>query len=317
MIGTVLSHLLRRKLRSLSFPAQRGRDAKATTAEALECFELGAHAALTKARPQAIAALELRIPWYRRFFFWEGCACGLSGRHALAPWGNPDLARMTSRYRAMHFTGYGFWNGVARVYHLPRVPLTRERWAVVPDYDRLSPLIAGGAAFAITCAHGVLDSAVLERVKVAGNPDWTRAAFHGCGRALWFLYMHDVGLLEAAIEAHPEASSELIEGVGVAIAFTQLSRPRRILATIDRFPPAMQPGLLRGAGICLYQSIEEDPAIRPFISRIKEQRLRQAHSLCERAATSVADGPGWYWGCDAKLRSLLPDLSPSERPGAA
>ncbi len=72
MIGTVLSHLLRRKLRSLSFPAQRGRDAKATTAEALECFELGAHAALTKARPQAIAALELRIPWYRRFFFWEG-----------------------------------------------------------------------------------------------------------------------------------------------------------------------------------------------------------------------------------------------------
>lgn len=296
MIRMLLERVLERKLEGMSFPGQVGVTAGETTRAVFAAFGAGARACLRKLGPPAVAALEAETPWHRRCFFWEGYAFALAGFHACRfARGNPDGDRIIGHFRAMHYTGYGFWNGVAMQQHLPRVSLRPERWASVADYEQLCPLIAGGVGFAVTGFAGGFSDAVARKLTLQGDPGWTRAAVQGCGRALWFLYMHNVERLEDVVTAHPEFSDELAEGIGVAIAFTHLATPPAIAAAVERFDRRLHEGLMRGVGLCLYEVTVEDPRVTPHIDAIADERLRSAYALCEQAAREVAVGPGWYW----------------------
>jgi hypothetical protein len=304
MIRMILERVLTHKLDGMSFPGQVGDAAVETTAAVFEAFAAGARASLRRLEPAEVAAIEAETPWDRRCFFWEGYAFALAGSHACRfARGNPDAGRIIGEFRAMHYTGYGFWNGVAMHEHLPRLSLKPERWASVADYEQLSPLLAGGVGFALTGFAGGFGDAVVRKLMAPDHPDWTRAGVHGCGRALWFLYMHNVEGLEAVFAAHPEFREELVEGVGVAIAFTHLATPSVIGATVARFDPCLHAGLLRGVGLCLYEMTVEDPRVTPHIEAMADRRLRSAYALCARAAAEVPLGPRWYWRYAAFLRA--------------
>jgi hypothetical protein len=304
MIARVIEWMLRRKLHPTSFPDQIGDTARATTEEVLASFTAGARASLQRLGRQAVMALESEVAWHRRCFFWEGYAFGLAGRHALGfrP-GSPDRSRIISHYRAMHYTGYGFWNGVAGAYHLPAVSERRQRWAGVSDFDRFSPLVAGGAGFAVTGLAAAWRPDVVRRLERCGPSLWVDAALHGCGRALWFLYMHNVGRLESALDEQPRYAELLCEGLGVAIAFTHVAAPDLVERTVNAFAARRRAGLLRGVGVCLHELTNEDPAIAPSILAIEVPAVRAALERSASAAKAAGDGPGWYWRYVAMLRS--------------
>jgi hypothetical protein len=290
----------------MSFPHQAGEDTAERTREILGCFGRGVELALKQSPLDRLRNEEERIVLERRFFFWEGYAFGLAGRHSIGgrP-ANPDAGRVIPHYRAMHYTGYGFWNGLAGLYRLPRFSLRPEDWRNVADFERLSPLIAGGIAFALASTEGALTDRVFERVGFPGNPVWRQGAVHGLGRSLWFLYMGDVERLEREFAARATLRDELCEGVGVAIAFTQLGTPDRILATIDGFGTDSRSRLMVGVAICLYQSVQDEPKLLPTIEGLREPRLRRAYDVCRTVMSSAETGPRWYSECAEGLRTAL------------
>ena len=68
------------------------------------------------------------------------------------------------------------------------------------------------------------------------------------------------------------------------------------MQTIEQFPPASQPALLRGVGVALYQSTEEDPPNRARIEALGSP-LTQVYEMCQWTAKTTPDGSDWYWQC--------------------
>jgi hypothetical protein len=308
MTGALLAWFTARKIGQMPFPHQRDDAAREKTRDILGAFVRGARLALRRATPATVQAEAARTPWYRRSFFWEGVAFGTAGRNC-ARLGPPrrEPAELTG-YRAMHYTGYGVWNGLARLYWMPGVPLNPSHWAAVPDYARLSPLIAGGISFALVASAGRLERSLLPaEPPPPGIADevWTTATWHGCGRALWFLYMDNFAGLRQALDDHGEHRDALLEGLGIAISYTNSDSYEGVLERIRSFAPSDQPGLLRGSGICLNALAEDDAENRERVAAITLKELAAARDLCASASRNATPGEPWYREALALARAAL------------
>lgn len=294
MIQMLLRFVMRRFLRTIRFPEQVGEESKTTTEEILRAFESGFYAAL-RAEPETVGVMASQIAWDRRDFFWEGVSMGLAGLHALRfSRGNPDRRRLTHNYRQIHFTGYGFWHGIGRIYHLPVLPLDEQHWRDTPDFAKYGPLIAGGAGFASVIMSGTFHDKVLDRLKIPPNQGWEVGAIHGCGRALWFLLMHNIPRLTQVLAAHPRHAEALLEGLGAAVAYTHMARPQRIIAVCDGFSPPHREILLRGVGAALTHILEYTPESLPYIKKAAEGPFLYHYEICLHALRQASPGREWY-----------------------
>jgi len=294
MIARIFQFGIEQFLRRVRFPEQVGEDSAATTREIMAAFEAGIYTPLESPRKGPNQAAEL-VPWHRRDFFWEGTALGLAGLHCLRfSRGNPDRFRLTDIYRQMHYTGYGFWNGLGRVYPLPVLSLDGKQWSDVPDFPKYGPFIAGGIGFSLVATIGAFDDRVLAKLDGPALPGWKMAGLHGCGRALWFLYMHNTPRLEEVLNAYPQHAEMLLEGLGIAITYTQLASAEKIIKTVNRFSPAHREVLLRGVGGTLTQMPEDNPDLLRYIEGMAQGPLRRPYQACRQAALRAATGAEWY-----------------------
>lgn len=295
MLARLLHAYIGRKLQNPWFPEQQGKAARVTTRDVVGVFAHGAAASLKGWTAVEVKDQQRQVPWYRRSYFWEGYAFGLAAVQAFRwPRDHPDRGRLVPGYRGMHFTGYGFWNGLALRYPVPGVPLDPRRWRDVEDYVTLSPLLAGGAAFALTESLEDLDRA-LPRLRPLFERDesWALAAAHGCGRALWFLYMDDPPRIEGVLDRHPELAEALAEGVGIALAYTRVPSRQALEGSLAGFS-SRGDSVLRGVGACLAALEWEEPQSGPWLSSLESSRLGEAWRVCHRAAREAAGGSHWY-----------------------
>jgi hypothetical protein len=275
----------------------------ANARQVLDAFQGGCLAAL--GAPEAITGAAAAIPWHRREFFWEGVGFGHAALHATSfSRGNPDRRRVTDRYRPMLLTGYGFWEGLARAYALPRLSLDPERWRDLPDFRRSGPFIAGGVGFGVTSGRRAFDDRTLARLEMPDLPGWREAAIHGCGRALWFIYPESPPEIERLLDRYPQHAALLVEGVGMAIGFTQLAAPDWTERTIARFSPAYRPALTLSAAVPLAES-EEQAELRERVHPSLPTDLRRALEACREAGRRAdQEQERWFTTFCAELRRL-------------
>jgi len=308
MIAKILGRTIHQRLRRLTSSGKLRESARENLREILDSFEAGIGAGFDRRSAAAAEEAASGWPWHRRAFYWEGVAFALAARHACTfRRGCPDHRRLIAGYRAVHYTGYGLWNGLARIYPLPRVSLAVPRWSGVGDFARYRPLVIGGAAFATAFFRGRFD-----RRQIAGTGGGDRrgdgtAAVHGLGRALWILHMDDPRRVVEVLDEHGAWRRELLEGIGAAIALTGVGVPADVADRLDRFPATDRPSLLRGAGAALLTLVEEDPGNRVRLqSSIRQPALLDAWERVRRADEQAGDGADWYRNSLETARALLP-----------
>jgi len=274
LLGRMLSGVVPWRMRRLEFSEQLDEAARENSRTIIEIFLIAARAGLREESAEALMALEAAQPWFRRQFFWEGHAFGVAALHACAhSRGAPEPRYHAPGFRFMFFTGVGFWNGVAGRSRLPQVSLAEERWGDVADKVGCRPLLAGGVSFGAVSELGRLDRALLESLGAQGDRWWRRGVYQGAGRAAWFLYMRNMARLNqmfADIEGWGEDAVSVAEGLGLAITYTQLGEPERILPCLEALPEALQAPLRRGARLCLAAAVSDDPRIEPHIAAMPD-----------------------------------------------
>lgn len=316
MLNGILDWVARAYLRRVRLPGQVGEASARNTREVIESFSEGASCAL-RAPARAESAAQT-IAWNRREFFWEGVGFGQAVRHSFSlRSGTPDRYTTVKRYRLMYYTGYGFWKGVAAAYHLPSFSIEPRRWQAVDDFRRYAPLIAGGISFGLILSKRRFDERLLAKVPMMDLDSWRVGVLHGCGRALWFLHMNDFVALEKVVRAHARYAEDLLEGLGIAIAFTQMAEAQRIIPCIDAFPGDLRGPVLRGASVALAQAEDQD-VIRPRTAAARVGELKTSIETCEAACARARDeGARWY---DVVLRAVRAGAAPvgmNGRPPAA
>jgi hypothetical protein len=311
--GRLLAALTAWKIGRLRFPQQGGREAQDRTREILDTFRRGAQAALHGASNDQLRERGAAIALHRRPFYWEGVSFGEAALDCTG-YRPPSVQRvLRPHYRVMHYTGYGVWNGFACRSRLRQVPITPDHWAAVDDYVSLSPLIAGGTAFALVASAGRLDLPSLPP-DLAETADAAAATafWHGCGRALWFLCMENPVAVTRVVHPHPLVRAPLLEGVGVAIAYTNSESATAVMRWIRSFPPADRSPLLRGAGLALAALVEDDADNGPRVAAIEIEELRQASTLAGWAARQAPATSAWY----SEMMHLARERSPLVVSGA-
>jgi len=294
MIGWALKSALRYFMRQVSFPHVRGEEAASTIRGVLEAFEAGYIAALEGNR-ETVERTVAGFPWFRHEFVHEGVATALAGKHCLSmARGNPDRRRMGDGYRRMYYTGYGFWNGLGRIYPLPALPLDASSWSDVSDFAELGPLLPGGMGFAVVGAMARFDRGVLAKLDVPPHPGWEEAVLHGCGRAIWFLAMNNAPKITEIVDAHPDLRDHLLAGVGIAIGFTQIYRPENIMRAVDSFDPPHRDMVMRGAAVALANMPLDNPAVLPRVEEAARGRLQPVYLRILDAMKLATPGDRWY-----------------------
>ena len=293
MLTGILDWTVRTYMKRVTLPDQVGAASARNTREVIDSFCEGASCALR--RPDQAEAAAQTIRWNRREFFWEGVGFGQAVRHSFSlRRGTPDRFTDVKRYRLMYFTGYGFWKGVAAVHHMPSFSIDPRRWESVEDFPRYAPLVAGGISFGMILAKRRFDEGIVAKVPVMPLDGWETGIAHGCGRALWFLYMNDFVTLEKVVRAHARHSEELLEGLGIAIAFTQMAEAERIMPCIRAFPADLQAPVLRGAGVALAQA-EDQSIVREHMAAARVGALKASIETCEAACALAQDeNARWY-----------------------
>ena len=304
MINWVLKAALRHFIRHVSFPYVRGDEAMPIIRGVLEAFEAGYIAALD-GRREVVERTAASLPWFRHEFFHEGVATALAGKHCLSlSRGNPDRRRIDDRYRRMYYTGYGFWNGLTRVYPLPALSLDAGQWSDVADFAELGPLIPGGMGFAVVGTMARFDRQVRARLDVPRHPGWEFATFHGCGRALWFLCMHNAPKVAEIVDAHPDISDHLLAGVGIAVGFTQIHKPGNIMRAVDSFDAPHRDMVMRGAAVALASMPLDNPTILPHVEDASRGPLRPVYEHIREAMTRTGPGQLWYTNLVERVRQV-------------
>ncbi|MBV8751724.1 MAG: DUF1702 family protein [Hyphomicrobiales bacterium] len=309
MISWTLKTAVRYFLRHVSFPHVRGDEAMPTIQGVLDAFEAGFIAALD-GTGETVERTLARFPWFRHEFVHEGVATALAGKHCLSlARGNPDYRRLGNHYRRMYYTGYGFWNGLARIYPVPALSLDCRQWSNVSDFAELGPLIPGGMGFVVVGAMAKFDREVRSKLAVPSHPGWESAALHGCGRAIWFLCMHNAAKIAEIVDDHPDIRDHLLAGVGIAIGFTQIYRPENIMRAVDSFGPIHRDMVMRGAAVALANMPLDNPAILPRVEAAARGPLWPVYQRILVAMKAASPGERWYESFVEQVKRL-----PTEQP---
>jgi len=189
----------------------------------------GYHAMLQAGTLGAVSAAGLAVESQYRPFFFEGAAMGYVPRAYFTNGVGrgrveADLLEMDSRFRYLYYVGLGFWFG----FRYPGRPAKLEDLApyIDPFYF---PLCYDGFGFKVGFFDfpGRPDS----RKLIDKAPADRRAqAYQGFGRALFFVCMDDEDRFQRTkAEAPAEHRDDVESGRSLAVAFTGIRRPERIL----------------------------------------------------------------------------------------
>jgi hypothetical protein len=206
-----------------------GVEARELVAGVGRAFLGGYHAMLEARTLDAVAAAGTSVEPHFRPFFFEGAAMGYLPRAYFTQGTGPnrveaDLLAMDVRFLYLYYVGLGFWYG----FRHPRRPGAIE--ALAPHVDPFYlPLCYDGFGFKL----GFFDfskrpdaRAILDRA-----PESRRAEiYQGFGRALFFVCRDDEERFAREKSALPaERRNDVESGRSLALAFTGLRRPERIL----------------------------------------------------------------------------------------
>jgi hypothetical protein len=237
-----------------------------------------------------------RVDWNRRVFFREGYGFGIFATHAMT--GHASNAESRNRdgttYRIMHYTGYGFWNGVASTLGLRRISEEPSAWTDVADYTRFGPFMVGGRSFALIARARTVTRELIAGFEGEASPTMTLAAWHGCGRGIWFRAAGAPEPLLQFLTLHPPAAAAMTVGLGVAMAFTQIATPDAVLHSIESMPPRFHDDLAIGAAVALATMIHEDPREEPRVRSLYAGTLGSRVDDVLAAVRDYADDATWY-----------------------
>jgi hypothetical protein len=234
------------------------------------------------------------LPWNIRAFFNEGHAMGAAGRAACLLRQNPETKMTSTNYQVMRFVGYGFWNGVAATYPVPRISERHSYWSEINMFPKYGLLMPNGYGFALVLFRGNFDQHLKRRLLAIEDEQRRNAVFHGVGRVLWFLYLNNFDALKSVLEEHDDVAEPLAIGLGLAIAFTQVAAPEKILQALDQFPDSHRMHLIRGVGIALQVHANNDPECKLNIERTTKGEMREWYEGAWQASDDAGNGEEWY-----------------------
>ncbi len=163
--------------------------------------------------------------------------------------------------RYLYYVGFGFWSGMRNhdAGHVARL---------IGDLDPMYRYLCyDGYGF----KHAFFD--------YPKNPDGLRpleglegyarsAAFHGVGRAFWFLYLDRIDMLTEQIEKLGENAVDAAAGLGLASVFVNPDRLKAAQTLGGRLPPQWRDGF--HLGMCFgakARSINDPDAFEEYMSR--------------------------------------------------
>ncbi len=196
-------------------------------------FIAGYNTMLTARGPREVKDEGMRVDPHFRPFFFEGAAMGYLPRGYLLRGfevanAERDLMAMHPRFRYLYYVGLGFWYGFRHRRSPSRIA------AIEPHVERLYyPLCYDGFGFKLGFFEYPQRPAV-RRVLDRGPAEHRSVLWQGFGRALFFVYMDDEKSFESEkAAARDEHRDDLEFGRSLALAFTGLDRPERIVTHLD------------------------------------------------------------------------------------
>jgi hypothetical protein len=293
MIGSVLATVVGGIINRMRFPHQ-GEGGRTVSDTVLQTFQRGCEFGLKGYPYESIRKESQSLPWNIRAFFNEGNAMGAAGRAACLFRKNPESKMTSTNYQVMRFVGYGFWNGVAEVYPIPKISEQQSYWNDIETFPKYGLLMPNGYGFARVLFRGSFDEQLKNRMIGIEDERKREAAFHGVGRVLWFLYLNNFPELKKILKENEEIAEPLAIGLGLAIAFTQIATPERILMALDHFPDAQRLNLIRGAGIALQVHAHNDPECKFHIEKTIVGEMRDWYEGAWKASDEAGNGEEWY-----------------------
>lgn len=293
MVGALLTKLVGGVISRMQFPHQ-AEGGRAVSDMVLKTFGRGSELGLKGYPYQTVLRESQSLPWNIRAFFNEGHAMGSAGRAACMFRQNPETRMTSIDYELMRFVGYGFWNGVAATYPVPGISERRSYWQDISVFPKYGLLMLNGYGFALTLFRGIFDQQLKRKLMSMNDTRRREAAFHGVGRVLWFLYLNNFHALKNIMEEHEEIAEPLAIGLGLAMAFTQVATPEKILRSLDHFSDAQRMHLIRGAGIALQVHANNDPECRSNIEKMITGEMRDWYEGAWQASDDAGSGEEWY-----------------------
>lgn len=194
-------------------------------------FAGGFNAMITAPKWQTWSRNTDRQEVFYRPFADEGAAMGFAlrklGRFTPAGFESAVVAQRPA-YRYLHYVGLGFWSAMRD--HPPR---HIER--LIAGLDPLHGMLClDGYGF----KFGFFDFEVAAlRDRFAQLPGYARnVAYQGLGRSLWFRFMGSPERLIENIGVFDRYANDVAAGIGLAVVFTTIDRPRRGFDVLDRIP---------------------------------------------------------------------------------
>ena len=293
MTGKILAYFVGRIIERMRFPHQ-GEGGEATSDRVLTMFRRGALLGLHGTTMDDCRRESLTIPWNSRAFFNEGHAMGCAGRQVCSLNRQNPEPGAPKDYEIMRYVGYGFWNGVRGTYPVPRIADHGPYWNNVPLSSKYHLLMENGEGFALVLFRGEFTEEIKQRIIRETEKRKQEALLHGVGRVLWFLYLNNYSALNTILNENGTLAESLGIGLGLAIAFTQVATPDKILQSIEKFPDEHRMHLIRGAGIAFQVHAQNDPECRKNVEQLVHGEMRDWYEGAWTASRDAGDGEEWY-----------------------
>jgi hypothetical protein len=298
MIYRLLAAWFRRDLERLRFPNQTA-EGQVLFRRVFDTVRDGALQGFAGGGEAKLLATAAALPWHLRPFLHEGHAIGHAGRHAVAlRRRNPEAPMQDDANQNIRFLSYGYWIAIAERYPLPSWGLDGGRWRDEPGHRRYRSLMINGIGFGRALLAGDFDRRMARSLERAFRGPELWMALHGVGRVLWFLNLGNPPTLRSLLEIHRAHAEPLAVGLGVAITYTQVTRPEAIRRTLAALPEELQPWLRSGAGIALRFHAINDPEAEAAVEASLDPMLEPWYAAARDASLtpcSVEDTADWVF----------------------
>lgn len=249
----------------------------------LSSFAGGFNAMIARPSDEAARAYCASLPALYRPFAEEGRAMGYIPRRLFRFDAGNFERRIVARqpeFRYLYYVGLGFWAGL-RNHRVNRLQ------AMVEGLDPLhGHLCFDGYGFQRAFFHYRSDTKALQRLdSLVGYQ--RNAAFHGVGRALWFLYMSRPSELITQLSSLGAVAADVAAGVGLAAVFVNPDRIEVAQTLAREMPGEWQKSFHLGMCFALKaRSINDNAEFQGHLSRMDEP-VQAAVLACIRECDRV------------------------------
>jgi hypothetical protein len=208
----------------------------------LASFASGFNAMLTRPTAEAVRSFCASLPPLYRPFAEEGQAMGYLPRKlgGFAPADfETNIVKRQPEFRYLYYVGLGFWAGM-RNYSVQR--LRRMVDGLDPLYGNLC---FDGYGFQRAFFHYPKNPQALRKLDELQGYDRS-AAYHGVGRAFWFLYMARPEVMVSKMASLGSCAADVAAGVGLAAVFVNPDRLASAQSLAREMPEAWQPSFHLG-----------------------------------------------------------------------